>query len=129
MSDALERLLHQQVARFTERRGDWDAFADARVEGFRRAQHRFIVICLEHEDVELVQRPGDVFRHVTEIVDDPGPYTFHERRHDDPNRLICIVGDGNRLDIEVSDYDRAFTGSENRIEASPARAHHPCPCS
>ena len=42
MSDALERLLHQQVARFTERRGDWDAFADARVEGFRRAQHRFI---------------------------------------------------------------------------------------
>ena len=42
MSDALERLLRQQVARFTERRGDWDAFADARVEGFRRAQHRFI---------------------------------------------------------------------------------------
>lgn len=42
MSASLERLLRQQVARFTERRGDWDAFADARVEGFRRAQHRFI---------------------------------------------------------------------------------------
>ena len=42
MDDALERLLRQQVARFTDRRGDWDAFADARVEGFRRAQHRFI---------------------------------------------------------------------------------------
>ncbi|HKZ07421.1 MAG TPA: cupin domain-containing protein [Methylomirabilota bacterium] len=41
-TDALNRLLRTQVARFTERRGDWDAFADARVEGFRRAQHRFI---------------------------------------------------------------------------------------
>jgi mannose-6-phosphate isomerase-like protein (cupin superfamily) len=41
-SDALQRLLRTQVLRFTERRGDWDAFADARVEGFRRAQHRFI---------------------------------------------------------------------------------------
>ena len=30
------------MARFTDRQGDWDAFADARVEGYRRAQHRFI---------------------------------------------------------------------------------------
>jgi mannose-6-phosphate isomerase-like protein (cupin superfamily) len=41
-SDKLNELLRTRVARFTERRGDWDAFADARVEGFRRAQHRFI---------------------------------------------------------------------------------------
>jgi mannose-6-phosphate isomerase-like protein (cupin superfamily) len=41
-TEALNRLLRTQVARFTERRGDWDAFADARVEGYRRAQHRFI---------------------------------------------------------------------------------------
>jgi mannose-6-phosphate isomerase-like protein (cupin superfamily) len=34
--------LKQRVARFVDRRGDWDAFADARVEGYRRAQHRFI---------------------------------------------------------------------------------------
>ncbi|MGH7355199.1 MAG: cupin domain-containing protein [Candidatus Rokuibacteriota bacterium] len=38
----LEGLLTQRVARFVDRRGDWDAFADARVEGYRRAQHRFI---------------------------------------------------------------------------------------
>jgi quercetin dioxygenase-like cupin family protein len=38
----LRELLHRQVARFVDRRADWDAFADARVEGFRRAQHRFI---------------------------------------------------------------------------------------
>ena len=30
------------TARFMDRRADWDAFADARVEGFKRAQHRYI---------------------------------------------------------------------------------------
>ena len=42
MSQALQELLSRQVARFNDRQGDWDAFADARVEGYRRAQHRFI---------------------------------------------------------------------------------------
>jgi len=42
MPHALDELLRRQVARFTERVPDWDAFADARMEGFRRAQHRFI---------------------------------------------------------------------------------------
>jgi mannose-6-phosphate isomerase-like protein (cupin superfamily) len=42
MSRELDELLRRRVARFTERQGDWDAFADARVEGYRRAQHRFI---------------------------------------------------------------------------------------
>jgi quercetin dioxygenase-like cupin family protein len=43
MSDTnLEALLRSRVARFVDRVPDWDAFADARVEGFRRAQHRFI---------------------------------------------------------------------------------------
>ncbi len=42
MPQTLDEVLRAHVARFTERRGDWDAFADARVEGFRRAQHRFI---------------------------------------------------------------------------------------
>ena len=42
MTESLTRLLDRQVARFVDRVGDWDAFADARVEGYRRAQHRFI---------------------------------------------------------------------------------------
>jgi len=37
-----EELLRRQVARFVDRVPDWDAFADARVDGYRRAQHRFI---------------------------------------------------------------------------------------
>jgi mannose-6-phosphate isomerase-like protein (cupin superfamily) len=42
MTQALSELLARQVARFVDRVPDWDAFADARVEGYRRAQHRFI---------------------------------------------------------------------------------------
>ncbi len=42
MSQSLAELLSCRVARFTDRKPDWDAFADARVEGYRRAQHRFI---------------------------------------------------------------------------------------
>jgi len=38
----LEELLRARVARFVDRVPDWDAFADARVEGYRRAQHRYI---------------------------------------------------------------------------------------
>jgi mannose-6-phosphate isomerase-like protein (cupin superfamily) len=37
-----EEMLKRQVARFVDRVPDWDAFADARVDGYRRAQHRFI---------------------------------------------------------------------------------------
>jgi mannose-6-phosphate isomerase-like protein (cupin superfamily) len=42
MTETLHELLQRRVARFTDRRPDWDAFADARVEGYRRAQHRYI---------------------------------------------------------------------------------------
>ena len=42
MDGSVDELLKRQVVRFVDRRADWDAFADARVEGFRRAQHRFI---------------------------------------------------------------------------------------
>ena len=38
----LDELLARQFARFIERKPDWDAFADARVDGYRRAQHRFV---------------------------------------------------------------------------------------
>jgi mannose-6-phosphate isomerase-like protein (cupin superfamily) len=38
----LEELLVARVARYVDRVPDWDAFADARVEGYRRAQHRYV---------------------------------------------------------------------------------------
>lgn len=42
MPTSLDDVLTQRVARFIDRTPDWDAFADARVDGYRRAQHRFI---------------------------------------------------------------------------------------
>ncbi len=39
---SLEEIMRTHVGRFSEKRGDWAAFEDAKIEGFRRAQHRFI---------------------------------------------------------------------------------------
>jgi quercetin dioxygenase-like cupin family protein len=38
----LEEIMDRYVARFADRRADWAAFEDAKIEGFKRAQHRFI---------------------------------------------------------------------------------------
>jgi mannose-6-phosphate isomerase-like protein (cupin superfamily) len=39
---SLEEIADSYVARFRDRKADWEAFEDAKVDGFRRAQHRFI---------------------------------------------------------------------------------------
>jgi mannose-6-phosphate isomerase-like protein (cupin superfamily) len=39
---SLEEIMRTHVGRFSEKRGDWEAFEDAKIEGYRRAQHRFI---------------------------------------------------------------------------------------
>ena len=38
----LEEISRKFVARFRDRTADWTAFEDAKIEGFKRAQHRFI---------------------------------------------------------------------------------------
>ena len=38
----LEEIAARYVARFRDRKADWAAFEDAKIEGFKRAQHRFI---------------------------------------------------------------------------------------
>ncbi len=43
LADAsLEDIMARYVARFRDRKPDWAAFEDAKIEGFKRAQHRFI---------------------------------------------------------------------------------------
>ena len=39
---SLEKIMDTYVARYKDRKADWNAFEDAKVEGFKRAQHRFI---------------------------------------------------------------------------------------
>lgn len=38
----LEEIASRYVARFRDRKPDWAAFEDAKIEGYKRAQHRFI---------------------------------------------------------------------------------------
>src|SRR5262245_66129139 len=37
-----EEIARRYVARFGDRKPDWNAFEDAKIEGYKRAQHRFI---------------------------------------------------------------------------------------
>jgi len=39
---SLKEILRRHVGRFGEKTPDWNAFEDAKIEGYRRAQHRFI---------------------------------------------------------------------------------------
>ncbi len=38
----LEQIMDRYIGRFSEKKGDWAAFEDAKIEGYKRAQHRFI---------------------------------------------------------------------------------------
>ena len=38
----LEEILKKNVGRFRDKKPDWAAFADAKIDGYKRAQHRFI---------------------------------------------------------------------------------------
>lgn len=38
----LETIMERYVARFGDRVPDWNAFSDANIDGYRRAQHRFV---------------------------------------------------------------------------------------
>jgi hypothetical protein len=38
----LEEIVKKYVGRFRDKKPDWAAFADSKIEGFKRAQHRFI---------------------------------------------------------------------------------------
>ena len=39
---SLEEIADRYIARFSDRKADWAAFEDATIEGYKRAQHRFI---------------------------------------------------------------------------------------
>jgi oxalate decarboxylase/phosphoglucose isomerase-like protein (cupin superfamily) len=39
---SLEEIAERYIGRFRDKTADWQAFEDAKIEGYRRAQHRFI---------------------------------------------------------------------------------------
>ena len=56
---SIEDIAQRYVARFRDRKPDWNAFEDARIEGYKRAQHRFKCV-----SVILLK----ILHHVREIV-------------------------------------------------------------
>ena len=53
---SLEEIATRYVARFRDRKADWAAFEDAKIEGYKRAQHRFIGAggAGKHADVNVI---------------------------------------------------------------------------
>ncbi|MEC9208102.1 MAG: cupin domain-containing protein, partial [Pseudomonadota bacterium] len=51
-----EEIVDKFVARFAERRADWEAFEDAKIEGWKRAQHRYIGAggSGKHDDIDAI---------------------------------------------------------------------------
>src|SRR5215469_12628858 len=39
---SLDEIAERYIGRFRDKKGDWEAFEDAKIDGYRRAQHRFI---------------------------------------------------------------------------------------
>jgi oxalate decarboxylase/phosphoglucose isomerase-like protein (cupin superfamily) len=61
LADAtLEEIAARYVARFRDRKADWAAFEDAKVDGYKRAQHRFIGAggSGKHADVNVIPPRG-----------------------------------------------------------------------
>jgi len=56
----LEEIARRYVARFRDRKADWAAFEDAKIEGYKRAQHRFIGAggSGKHGDVNVIAPRG-----------------------------------------------------------------------
>jgi oxalate decarboxylase/phosphoglucose isomerase-like protein (cupin superfamily) len=52
----LEDIMMRYIARFSDRKADWAAFEDAKIEGFKRAQHRFIGAggSGKHDDISVI---------------------------------------------------------------------------
>ena len=53
---SLEQIMDRYVARFADRVPDWNAFSDANIDGYRRAQHRFVGAGAsgKHDDSNIV---------------------------------------------------------------------------
>ena len=53
---SLEQIMQRYIGRFRDKVPDWAAFEDAKIEGWRRAQHRFIGAggSAKHEDPSVI---------------------------------------------------------------------------
>jgi len=57
---SIDEIMRTHVARFSDRKPDWYAFEDARIEGYKRAQHRFVGAggSGKHDDPNVIPAKG-----------------------------------------------------------------------
>jgi quercetin dioxygenase-like cupin family protein len=95
---SLEQIMGRYVARFKDRTPDWNAFADAQIEGNRRAQHRFIGAGAsgKHDDSSIVP-PGAFTLSVMLVPPGQGnaPHT-----HEVEEVFFCLKG---RVTVFIED--------------------------
>lgn len=107
---SLKDIAQRYVARFGDRRPDWNAFADAKIPGYRRAQHRFIGNTSGKTDAKFI--PAGAFT-LTVMYVNPGegnaPHT-----HEVEEVFFVLKGhltvfledeQGNREEINLSPWD------------------------
>jgi mannose-6-phosphate isomerase-like protein (cupin superfamily) len=56
----LKEVLRRHIGRFRDKKPDWSAFEDAKIEGYKRAQHRFIGAggSGKHDDAGVIPARG-----------------------------------------------------------------------
>ena len=108
---SLEEIAARYTARFLERTADWDAFADARIEGYRRAQHRYIGAGASgKQDASVV--PPRAFT-LSVMYCEPGQgNAAHTHEVEEVffilrGQLTCFVEDesGRHLDLKLGPWD------------------------
>src|SRR2546423_10900963 len=83
----IEDIMQRYVGRFREKKPDWAAFEDAKIEGYRRAQHRFIGAggAGKHRDTTLIP-PGKFTLSVVYVEPGPGKAADPDRAQGD----LCL---------------------------------------
>jgi mannose-6-phosphate isomerase-like protein (cupin superfamily) len=108
----LPELLRRQVGRFRDKKPDWNAFADAKIEGYKRAQHRFIGAggSGKHADPEAI--PAGAFTLSIMYVEPGQGNAAHTHEVEEcffvlQGMLSVFVEDehGNRADTRLSGWE------------------------
>jgi mannose-6-phosphate isomerase-like protein (cupin superfamily) len=107
---SLSEISERYVARFANRRADWNAFADAKIPGYKRAQHRFIGNTSGKPDMNII--PVGAFT-LTVMYVPPGegnaPHT-----HEVEEVFFVLQGqvtvfiedeEGNRKEMDLGPWD------------------------
>jgi len=109
---SLESIMQRYVARFSDRVPDWNAFSDASIEGYRRAQHRFVGAGAsgKHNDQTIV--PAGNFTLSIMLVPPGQGNAPHTHEVEEVFFILqgrCVVfiedEDGNRLSAELGPWE------------------------